>query len=59
MKKSIRRQIATIFIALVAAVLLVSILINTWFLEGFYIHNKQTALIRVYNEMNDATKREL
>ncbi len=57
MKKSIRRQIATIFIALVAAVLLVSILINTWFLEGFYIHNKQTALIRVYNEMNDATKR--
>lgn len=57
MKKSIRRQIATIFIALVAAVLLVSILINTCFLEGFYIHNKQTALVRVYNEMNDATKK--
>ncbi len=57
MKKSIRRQIATIFIALVAAVLLVSILINTWFLEGFYIRNKQTALVRVYNEMNDATKK--
>lgn len=57
MKKSIRRQIATIFIALVGAVLLVSILINTWFLEDFYIHNKQTALVRVYNEMNDATKK--
>lgn len=57
MKKSIRRQIATIFIALVGAVLLVSILINSWFLEGFYIHNKQTALVRVYNEMNDATKK--
>lgn len=57
MKKSIRRQIATIFIALVGAVLLVSILINTWFLEGFYIRNKQASLIHVYNRMNDATKK--
>lgn len=56
MKKSIRRQIATIFIALVGAVLLVSILINSWFLEGFYIHNKQTALIQVYSQMNGAAK---
>ena len=54
MKKSIRRQIATIFIALVGAVLLISILINTWFLEGFYIHNKQSSLIQVYNQMNEA-----
>ena len=37
MKKSIRRQIATIFIALVAVVLLISILINTWFLESFLL----------------------
>lgn len=56
MKKSIRRQIATIFIALVGAVLLVSILINTWFLEGFYINNKQNSLIQVYNQMNAAAK---
>ena len=54
MKKSIKRQIATIFIALVGAVLLVSILINTWFLEGFYIRNKQSSLIQVYNQMNEA-----
>ena len=57
MRKSIRRQIATIFIALVGAVLLVSILINSWFLEGFYIHNKQTALVQVYNQMNHAVKK--
>lgn len=54
MKKSIRRQIATIFIALVSAVLLIAILINSWFLEGFYVHNKQTSLIQVYNQMNSA-----
>ena len=54
MKKSIRRQIATIFIALVGFVLLVSILINSWFLESFYIRNKQTTLIGVYNAINEA-----
>lgn len=54
MKKSIRRQIATIFIALVGAVLLVSILINTWFLEDFYVNNKENSLIQVYDEMNSA-----
>lgn len=54
MKKSIRRQIATIFIALVSAVLLIALLINSWFLESFYIRNKQKSLIYVYNLMNTA-----
>ena len=54
MKKSIRKQIATIFIALVGFVLLVSILINSWFLESFYIRNKQTTLIGVYNAIDTA-----
>ena len=54
MKKSIRRQIATVFIALVGFVLLVSILINSWFLESFYIRNKQTTLIGVYNAIDTA-----
>ena len=56
MKKSIRRQIATIFIALIGAVLLLSILINTWFLENYYVHNKQQALVQIYNQMNKAVK---
>ena len=55
MKKSIRKQIATIFIALVGCVLLVSILINTWFLENFYVCNKQTTLISVYNTLDTAS----
>ncbi len=56
MKKSIRRQIATIFIALVGSILLISILINSWFLESFYIYNKQSSLVQVYNRMNSAVK---
>lgn len=54
MKKSIRRQIATIFIALVSAVLLIALLINSWFLESFYIRNKQKSLIQVYYQMSTA-----
>ena len=57
MKKSIRRQIATVFIALVGAILLVAILINSWFLESFYIRNKQANLIRVYDELNEAANK--
>ncbi len=54
MKKASRRQIATIFIALVGFVLFVSILINTWFLESFYVRNKQRTLIGVYNALDSA-----
>ncbi len=52
MRKSIRSQISIIFIALVGSILLISILINSWFLESFYIRNKQTSLAQVYHEMN-------
>ena len=54
MKKPSRRQIAGIFIALVGFVLLVSILINSWFLESFYVRNKQSTLIGVYNALDTA-----
>lgn len=57
MKKSIRRQIATIFIALVGAVLLVSILINSWFLESFYVKNKQATLIQIYEQMESIARK--
>lgn len=54
MKKASRRQLATILIALVGFVLFVSILINTWFLESFYVRNKQRTLIGVYNALDTA-----
>lgn len=54
MKKSIRVQMETIFIAIVGVVLLIAILINSFFLDDFYIYNKQTNLIQVYNQINGA-----
>lgn len=58
MRKSIKRQIATIFITLVGSILLISILINSWFLESFYVHNKQSSLIQLYNQMNYAVEED-
>ena len=57
MKKSIRRQMTIIFIALVSMILLLAIVINSFFLGKFYIHNKQNSLIRVYKELNEAAGR--
>ncbi len=54
MKKSIRKEIATIFIALVSSILLVSVLVNSQFLESYYIRNKKMTLIEVYSEINNA-----
>ncbi|MEE1314379.1 MAG: HAMP domain-containing sensor histidine kinase [Faecalimonas sp.] len=54
MNKSIKRQIATIFIALVVAIMLVSMLLNSQFLERYYVYNKQETLIDVYEKMEKA-----
>ena len=57
MKKSIRRQIATVFIALVSVILMIAILINSFFLESFYVRNKQASLIEIYSDMNQSVKK--
>ena len=56
MNKSIKRQIATIFIGLVLAIMLISTFINSQFLERFYVYNKQKTLIDVYEKMEQAVK---
>lgn len=58
MKRSIRRQIATIFICLVCSILLVSILINSQFLDNYYIYNKQSTLVELYDRLNEAIKKD-
>ena len=58
MKKSIRRQIATIFITLVGVVLLVSIILNSSFLESFYVRKKQKTLINVYKALDEAARKD-
>lgn len=56
MKKSIRNQIAIIFIALFFAILLLSIIINSQFLENYYVRNKQATLMEVYEIINEAAE---
>lgn len=55
MKKSIRKQIAIIFIALFTCMLLLSIVINSQFLENYYVKNKQATLMEVYDVINEAS----
>ena len=56
MNRSIKRQIATIFIGLVIAIMLVSTFINSQFLERYYVYKKQETLIDVYKKMEKAVK---
>ncbi len=56
MKKSIRNQIAIIFIALFSCIMLISILINSQFLENYYIRNKQATLMNLYEVINEASQ---
>ncbi len=51
MRRSIKRQIAFIFIGLVTVITLISVFINNQFLQYFYILDKQSALIQVYEKM--------
>lgn len=55
MKHSIRRQFATIFIALMAATILLCWVLNTTLLEKYYIENKKDVLLSAYKSMNDAS----
>ena len=56
MNRSIKRQIATTFIGLVVAIMLLSTLINSQFLGRYYISYKQSTLIDVYENMQQAVK---
>lgn len=54
MKKSIKREIATIFIGLVMAIMLLFVFVNSQFLEQYYVYKKQDRLIDVYEKMESA-----
>ncbi len=56
MKKSIRWQIAGIFIGLVIVIMLLSTLLNSQLLEKFYVYNKQEKLIHIYEEIEEAVE---
>ena len=54
MKYSIKRQMTVMFIGLVASLLLILLVINVRFLEPYYISNKETAFVHMYDELKAA-----
>ena len=58
MKHSIRKQFAGIFITMMAATVAFTWLINSTFLDDYYMNEKQKNLIQVYEALNDAAKNE-
>lgn len=52
MKHSIKTQLAVSFIALMALILGANFLINNFFLEKYYIYQKQQALIDIYEKLD-------
>lgn len=58
MNTSIRRQISAIFMGLVVAMLLISVVVNSQFLGQYYIFHKQKRLIDVYEELELASKKQ-
>ncbi len=53
MNMSIRKQLTIIFIGLMAAMMLLNFLINTFFLEDFYYVRKEQVLVEAYRLLND------
>lgn len=51
MKKSIKRQMMFMFILLAVGIMLVFLIINGGFLERFYVSNKQSEFIKVYEAL--------
>ena len=55
MKHSIKTQLAVSFIALMALILGANFLINNFFLEKYYIYQKQHALVDIYEKLDQIT----
>ncbi len=56
MKRSIRKEMAMIFTAVMTGVLVLTWLANAFFLEPYYISNKQQTVIEVYEVLNQGAR---
>lgn len=54
MKKSIKKQFAGIFIGLMTGTIMLCWILNTVFLQSYYINDKEKALLRAYNWLNES-----
>lgn len=59
MKHSIKQQMTVVFIGLIVCFLLVILVINARFLEPYYISNKQTEFILIYEKLREAIEGDL
>ena len=53
MKKSIKKQFAVIFIGLMTGTIMLCWILNTVFLQSYYISDKEKALLKAYNWLNE------
>ncbi len=58
-KVSVRKQVIAITIAIVAGTVLLCLFLNSVFLVSFYMMKKQTQLANTFEEINDASKKEI
>ena len=54
MRDSIKRQIAVLSIGIVAFTMIIALLINGRFMEGYYIANKEEDLKNMYQMLNES-----
>lgn len=52
MKKSIKKQFAGIFIGLMAATIMLCWILNTVFLQSYYVSDKEKTLFKAYEKLN-------
>lgn len=58
LKHSIRKKITILFSVVLLAALAVCWLANNFFLERYYVHNKEEVLVDAYVRLNDASREE-
>ena len=54
MKRSIKTQMMSLFIGLIIAMLLILMVMNLWFLESFYVKDKENQFIVMYETLEEA-----
>ena len=56
MKRSIKTQMMSLFIGLIIAMLLILMSMNIWFLESFYVKDKQKQFVVMYETLEEAVQ---
>lgn len=58
MKHSIKKQMTVVFISLVICMLLCMVVMNAWFLEPYYISDKENQFVSMYKNMDEMVKED-